>query len=138
MPVISEEYWVNFAGIVVAFSVLALVIERGLYQVFDSKLWAKIEASIDQQAGGDFFDLKPWLSIVISEIIVFNFKLDMISMLFNFDQPAHISMFVTGLFVAGGSTSIYKFFKQARELKQAINKQAITQAGGQSGQAVNG
>jgi hypothetical protein len=76
-------------------------------------------------AGGDFMDLKPWISIIISEIIVFSFKLDMISMLFKVPVTHTISLFITGLFIAGGSTSIYKFFRRARELKEAMNKKAI-------------
>ena len=125
IPVISVDYWENLVAIVVAFSVLALIIERGLYQIFDSKLWKKVEETMDRQTGGDFMDLKPWISVITSEIIVFSFKLDMISMLFNVSDTRTISLFITGLFIAGGSTSIYKFFKRARELKDAINKQAI-------------
>jgi len=125
MPVISADYWENLVAIVVAFAVLALIIERGLYQIFDSKLWKKVEETMDCQTGGDFMDLKPWISVIISEIIVFSFNLDMISMLFKVPDTRTISLFITGLFIAGGSTSIYKFFKRARELKDAINKQAI-------------
>ncbi len=126
IPVIfNTDYWENLVAIVVAFSVLALIIERGLYQIFDSKLWKKVEETMDHQTGGDFMDLKPWISVIISEIIVFSFKLDMISMLFKIPDTRTISLFITGLFIAGGSTSIYKFFKRARELKDAINKQAI-------------
>jgi hypothetical protein len=125
MPVISSDYWENLVAIVVAFSVLALIIERGLYQIFDSKLWVKVEETMDRQTGGDFMDLKPWISVIISELIVFTFKLDMISMLFKITKTHTISLFITGLFIAGGSTSIYKFFRRARELKEAMNKQTI-------------
>lgn len=52
MPVISADYWENLVAIVVAFSVLALIVERGLYQIFDSKLWGKVEETMDRQTAG--------------------------------------------------------------------------------------
>ena len=39
MIVISENYWENVLGVLLAFALLALTIERALYQIFDSKLW---------------------------------------------------------------------------------------------------
>ena len=43
MPKISPDYWENFVAIIAAFALLALIIERALYQIFDTKLWKKIE-----------------------------------------------------------------------------------------------
>ena len=120
MPEISPEYWENFVAIIIAFAFLALIIERALYQVFDTKLWKAIEKSLDKQVGGDYLDLKPWLSAAVSIVIVFKFKLDMIAMIFKLKETQDISLVVTGLFLAGGSTGIYKFFKQARKLKEGI------------------
>ena len=40
---ISENYWENLIGVLLAFALLALTIERALYQIFDSKLWGLIE-----------------------------------------------------------------------------------------------
>jgi hypothetical protein len=128
MPEISDAYWENFVAIVVAFVVLALIIERALYQVFDTKLWTKVEETLDRQAGGDFMDLKPWIAVVVSIVIVFSFKLDMIAMIYKADKPHAISLIITGLFIAGGSTGIYKFFKRARKLKEAISQQEIAKA----------
>ncbi len=123
MPIISEDYWANFVAIILAFCVLALIIERGLYQIFDSKLWKKFEEVEYKQVGGDYLDLKPWIAAMVSIVIVYKFKLDMIAMIFKLDEPQTISLFITGLFVAGGSTGIYKFFKRARELKEAMKDQ---------------
>ncbi|MFC1816815.1 hypothetical protein ACFL0M_12990 [Thermodesulfobacteriota bacterium] len=64
MPEISQDYWENFVAIIVAFAVLALIIERALYQIFDSKLWKKVERTLDQQVGGDYMDFKPWISVL--------------------------------------------------------------------------
>jgi hypothetical protein len=132
MPVISQDYWANLAAIIVGYAILALIIERGLYQIFDSKLWQKFEEVMNKQTGVDFIDLKPWISAAVSIWIVFKFKLDMIAMLFKVAEPQSISMVITGLFVAGGSTGIYKFFKRARVLKEAMNEQkiAIAKTGG--------
>ena len=130
MPEISPDYWENFVAIIVAFAVLALIIERALYQIFDTKLWKKIEKSLDKQAGGDYFDLKPWISAIVSIVIVYRLNLDMVAMIYGADRPHNISLIVTGLFLAGGSTGIYKFFKRARKLKEGITEKA---AAGSSG-----
>ncbi len=125
---IRPDYWENFLAVMLAFGVLALIIERALYQVFDAKVWAKVEAFLDEQAGGDFVDLKPWISVAISLAIVFTLRLDMIAMIFSSDAPRNLSMFVTGLFIAGGSTGIYKFFRRARKLRDAVSEQRIADA----------
>jgi hypothetical protein len=135
-PTISQEYWENLAAIIVAFAVLALIIERALYQIFDSRIWKKIEEWLNKQTGGDFLDLKPYIAAAVSIIIVFKYKLDMIAMIYKVDTPHTISLVITGLFLSGGSTGIYKFFKRARELKDAIQKEAVAKAGegGQPGE----
>ena len=128
MPKISADYWENFVAIIAAFAVLALIIERALYQVFDTKLWKQLEKSLDTQAGGDYFDLKPWISACVSIAIVYRLKLDMVAMIYGADCPHNISLIVTGLFLAGGSTGIYKFFKRARILKEGIAEKAAAGA----------
>jgi hypothetical protein len=130
MPKISPEYWENFVAIIAAFAVLALIIERALYQIFDTKLWKKIENSLDEQAGGDYFDLKPWISAIVSIVIVYRLNLDMVAMIYKADRTHNISLIVTGLFLAGGSTGIYKFFKRARKLKEGITEKEAARSSG--------
>lgn len=126
MPEISQDYWENFVAIIIAFAVLALIIERALYQVFDTKLWKKVEQNLDKQVAGDYLDLKPWISAFVSLLVVFRLNLDMVAMIYNADRSHTISLVVTGLFLAGGSTGIYKFFKQAREIKDLAKRKEIT------------
>lgn len=128
MATICPDYWENLVTIVVGIGILALIIERGLYQVFDSKLWKRVEEGLDKQTGGDFMDLKPWISVIVSLLVVFTFKIDMIAMIFKQPEPHNISLVITALFIAGGSTGIYKFLKRARELKEAAQKQKIAEA----------
>ena len=111
----------TFIEIMLQFAVLSLIIERSLYQVFDSKIWKDyLEKRIDEQLGGGFFDIKPFISICVSVSIIYRFKLDMIANLLERpEQPTLLSMLLTGFFVAGGSTGIYKFFKQLRKVKEA-------------------
>ncbi len=120
MQPISPDYWENFIAILLAFAVLALIVERALYQIFDSNLWAFLEKRFDEQIGGNFLDLKPWIATAVSIWVVYKFQLDMIAMLFNQDEPRFLSLTLTGLFLAGGSTGIYKFLKKARQIKEAI------------------
>jgi len=118
MPQISPDYWENLVAVILGFAILALIIERALYQIFDSRLWRHLEEWLAKQVGGEFLDPKPWIAALVSIVIVVKFRLDMIAMIFRRAQPQLLSMIVTGLFVAGGSTGIYKFFKRARQLKQ--------------------
>jgi len=120
MPEISQDYWENFIAIILAFAMLALIIERALYQIFDTKLWLKIEEILDKQTGYEGFDLKPWISSLVSIIVVYRLNLDMIAMIYDSDKSHNISLVITGLFLAGGSTGIYKFFKRAREIRQGV------------------
>ena len=120
MPEISQEYWENFIGIIMAFAVLALIIERALYQIFDTRLWKRVEEILNIQTGCEGFDIKPWISSLVSIIVVYRLNLDMVAMIYNSDKSHNITLILTGLFLAGGSTGIYKFFKKARDLKQNI------------------
>jgi len=130
MPQISSDYWENLVAVLFAFAILALIIERALYQIFDSRLWRFIEERLKKQVGGEFLDLKPWISALVSIVIVVRFKLDMIAMIFKKTQPQLLSMIVTGFFVAGGSTGIYKFFKRARQLKQRTLEEELKKSEG--------
>ena len=113
-----EVDWKNFIGFFSVFALVALMIERALYQIFDSKLWKLIEEKLDDQVGGNFMDLKPWISVAICVAIAFRFRVDFIAVVLG--QTADpLSMVLTGLFLAGGSTGIYKFLKRAREVKDA-------------------
>lgn len=120
MPEISQDYWENFVAIILAFAMLALIIERALYQIFDTKLWKKIEQILDKQTGYEGFDIKPWVSSAVSIMVVYRLNLDMVAMIYNVERSHNISLIITGLFLAGGSTGIYKFFKKARDIKQSI------------------
>ena len=58
MPEISQDYWENFIGIIMAFAVLALIIERALYQIFDTRLWKRVVEILNIQTGCEGQDLK--------------------------------------------------------------------------------
>ena len=116
---ISKDYWGNLIAFVLAFALLALTIERALYQIFDSKLWGLIEKKLDDQAGGDYLDLKPWISVAVSVTISLRLQVDFIAVVLERENADFLSMILTGLFLAGGSTGIYKFLKRARKLQDA-------------------
>ncbi|MDP2885125.1 MAG: hypothetical protein Q8P51_08925 [Ignavibacteria bacterium] len=128
MPEISSNYWENLFEVIVGFAILALLIERGLYQIFDSRLWLKFESTLNKQVGGEYMDLKPWISIAVSITIVLQCNLDMVQTIFGRDESSPVSMVLTGLFVSGGSTGVYKFFKRVREMKDAVAGQKLAQA----------
>ena len=116
---ISENYWENLIGILGMFTLLALAVERALYQIFDSKLWRQLEKYLEEQVGGDYLDLKPWISVIVSLVIAFQLKVDVIATILRKNEPEILSMVLTGFFLAGGSTGIYKFLKRTRKLKDA-------------------
>ena len=127
---IDENYWQNLVGVLLAFALLALTVERALYQIFDSKLWRLIEMKLDEQAGGDYLDLKPWVSVAVSVTLTLTLKLDFIATVLARDEVEFLSMVLTGLFLAGGSTGIYKFLKRARKIKDAAAEAAVAKANG--------
>ncbi len=119
--------WETFFEIIVAYAIAALVIERALYQVFDTKLWKWVEEKVNEAAGGDHADLKPWISVVVSVGVALKLDLDICAFMFG-RAPNPLTVLLTGLFIAGGSTGVYKFFKRARKLKEARKKAAIVEA----------
>ena len=123
---ISANYWENLIGVMLAFALLALAIERALYQIFDSKLWRLIEEKLDAQAGGDYLDLKPWVSVAVSVTITLRLQVDFIAVVLERENVEFLSMVLTGLFLAGGSTGIYKFLKRARKIKEATVSATVT------------
>jgi len=125
MPEKNFLVWENLLNVLAIFAFLALVIERALYQIFDSRLWLKFEEVMKKQTGSDYLDLKPYISAGISIWIVFQLKLDMIAQVYQRTEPSASTMILTGLFIAGGSTGIYKFFKRARKLKEAMSKEKL-------------
>ena len=124
---ISANYWENLFGVLLAFALLALTIERALYQIFDSKLWGLIEKKLDEQAGGDYIDLKPWISVAVSVTITLRLKVDFIAVVLERENVDFLAMVLTGLFLAGGSTGIYKFLKRARKIKDAAAATRLAQ-----------
>ena len=123
---ISANYWENLIYVLGAFALLALTIERALYQIFDSKFWRQIERYVDGKAGGDYLDLKPWISVAVSLTLTLKLKVDVVATILNRNQPEFLSMVLSGLFLAGGSTGIYKFLKRARKLKDATAQEKIS------------
>ncbi len=123
---ISENYWENLIYVLGAFALLGLAIERALYQIFDSKFWRQIERFIDRKAGGDYLDLKPWISVAVSLTLTIKLEVDVVATILSRDEPEFLSMVLSGLFLAGGSTGIYKFLKRARQLKDATAQEKIS------------
>jgi hypothetical protein len=118
----ATELFERIMIILLEFAILALIIERSLYQVFDSKLWAVIEKRLDEIFGKYNMDLKPWVAIAISIATVHIMELDMIRKIFikgyiEGDTRA-LTKVLTGLFIAGGSTGVFKFFKRLRKLRE--------------------
>jgi len=110
--------------------VLAIALERALYQVFETKIWKKLEELTDKAIKTDILDLKPWISIVIAYILVQQLNLDLIQTIMNSSiaegaAPAADNSFtflhkvITALFLAGGSTGVYKFLRRMRKVKEA-------------------
>jgi hypothetical protein len=116
--------WDAFVEVVIAYAIAALVIERSLYQIFDSKLWRRIQKGLNDAAGGEHADLKPWISVAVCITVAWKLELDMLAFMFS-GEPRPLTIVLTGLFLAGGSTGVYKFLKRARLLKEAKNEAAI-------------
>ncbi len=118
---LSVFSWDNFLVWILGFSLLALIIERSLYQIFDSKIWNHLENYIDNLIGNDCLDIKPWISVGACIFLTWSLDLDMIAFMFQ-KQPLYFSKILTGLFLSGGSTGIYKYLKRVRKLKEVMTE----------------
>lgn len=118
-----EQYIQNILNIFIIFAILSIIIERSLYQIFDTKLWSYFEKEIIQKKYDvHFIDPKPWISVGVSFSIIFYFNLDVIILLLTPLKGDISSTFLTlilsGLFISGGSTGMYKFLKKVRKLRE--------------------
>lgn len=110
--------WENLMIWATGFVFLSLMIERALFQVFQTKAYGHLEEYLDSR--GDYFDLKPWISKAVSIAIAISLDLDLPAFLFN-QQPEVWRMLMTGLFLSGGSTAIFWILRRGREVKQAAH-----------------
>ncbi len=118
-PTITIE---GLTQVVSVFALIAILIERSLYQVFDTKLYRRLERALDSAFGGDYMDLKPWVSSALCVFLAFQLDLDMIAMAVGLTAQAPVGYILTGLFLAGGSTGAFKMFKRIRDMKDAKAK----------------
>ena len=126
-----ENWWETVFQLLFAFGTLSIIIERSLYQIFNTKTWERIEKHIDERYGEDIIDLKPFVSIIICISVVFRMDLDMIAQLFNKDCNTS-TLILTGLFLSGGSTTVYetlKRYKEMRDMKMESAKNTLTNGG---------
>jgi len=119
--------------------ILAIALERALYQVFETKIWKKLEELTDKAIKSDILDLKPWISIIIAYILVQQLGLDLIQTIMDSSTTKaaegsdtnHFSFLhkvITALFLAGGSTGVYKFLRRVRNVKEAEAENKVTTA----------
>ena len=131
MKTITTFSYENLTIWVTAFVILSLMIERALYQVFQTKLWKHAEAKFNGFIGGDYADLKPWVSIAVCVYITYTMKLDLPAFLFeHIRRPSVARMVLTGLFLSGGSTAIMWIFKRAGQVKAAAHGAKLTKING--------
>ncbi len=131
MKTITTFSYENLMIWITAFVILSLMIERALYQVFQTKLWKHAEKKLDDFMGGDYSDLKPWISIAVCVYITYTMKLDLPAFLFeHIRKPDVARMVVTGLFLAAGSTGLMWIFKRAGQVKAAAHGAKLTKING--------
>ena len=113
----------------IGFTIVSLMVERALYQVFQTKLWKHAETKFNSLLGGDYADLKPWVSIAICVYIAFSLKLDLPAFLFK-QKPEMVRIVLTGLLLSGGSTALMWIFKRARAVKDAAHGAKLKEING--------
>jgi hypothetical protein len=123
MFALSADYYQNILAHLFVFVVVAIVIERALYQVFDMKLWRWLESALDRNltGGQDLFDLKPWINKAVCIWLVFSFDVDMVSTIFVASASVPVTKIITGLWLSGGATGVYKTFKAIKERKKQMS-----------------
>jgi hypothetical protein len=111
------------------FVILSLMVERGLYQVYQTKAWKKAEEKFNDLMGGDYADLKPWVSIAVCVYIAYSLKLDLPAFLFK-QKPEIVRIVLTGLLLSGGSTALMWIFKRAGAIKAAAHGAKLAKING--------
>ena len=112
------DNWDAILWLLIKISILSLIIERGLYVIFEWALFEKIEDFLDSKIGL-WFDIKPPISMIVGIFLSLLVKVDLVAMLFPTVEPTTAGMIVTGLYIAGGSKAIFIMFDRFRELRDA-------------------
>lgn len=131
---------------IVGFITISLMVERGLFQIYQTKLWRGLEAGFDvlvkklltrlnfstlnnKGEERDFADLKPWVSIAVCLYIAFSLKLDLPAFFFDSEsEPVRIAL--TGLLLSGGSTSIMWMLRRTGEIRNAAHQVKLNKLNG--------
>lgn len=106
----------------IQFGLLAIVIERALYVVFEWEAFKRFEA-FTAERGWVWFDLKPPISVAVGAWLATLLSFDITAVVTATEAVSEGGMIVTGFFLAGGSKGFFKFLKSIRELRDA-RKQA--------------
>ena len=141
--------WARVAEVLVAIMVLALLIERALAVLFESKFFlhnvqgkrldTRSGSGETQPATPDIatetspgrgrehqgvgtFPIKELIAFVVAAVVCVVWKFDAISMIFLKEQTTVLGAVVTGGIVAGGSKASVKLFRDVMGIKSTARK----------------
>ena len=120
----DQLWWGLIVRTVAMWAVAAVFIERGLYQVFDTRLWKQFDLWLDEQFG-HVTDPKPWVSAGVSVWLCLSIRFDLFQAVFSYEEPLFGTMLLTALAVAGGATGAFKALGRLREIRDATAKKKI-------------
>jgi len=102
--------------------VLALILERGLYFLFDYRLWREFLSK---------YGLRGPISFGVAWFICWYYDFDILSRVLDPNAISQVGIFITAAIVAGGSIAavrlfqdVLKFSREGRLEKQELNKLA--------------
>jgi hypothetical protein len=125
----EQLWWELIVRTVAQWAIAAVFIERGLYQVFDTRLWKRFDLWLDEQFG-HVTDPKPWVSAGVCVWLCFSIRFDLFKAVFGYETPLAGTMLLTALAVAGGATGAFKAFDRLRDIRDATAKKKINGSGG--------
>lgn len=127
--------WARVAEVLVAITVLALLLERALAVLFESKFFLQVvqgkRPETDAQelpksgrahSGIGTFPIKELIAFVVAAIVCVIWKFDAVSMIFLKEQTTVLGAVITGGIVAGGSKASVKLFRDVMGIKSTARR----------------
>lgn len=127
--VLPQATWETLALVFTVFALGAIFLQQALFLVFGWDFFIKLN---ERQVKTDtqprvyrfIFDLKPLVSLLCAELIVFHFGFDFFSGIMGL-AGNDFSLFMTGVGYSGGSAFVHHYLKDAREAKEAMDAAKI-------------
>lgn len=104
----SDFAWRDVFASLVVVSVLAVILESALAQVFESRIYVRLFGRRK---------LKEWFAVAAAAGICWVYHIDAVGWFLGKKEPEEVGLAVTALTIAGGSKRVMAVWKNVREVE---------------------